>query len=48
MSCGFWKLRKRFNLTFAVGCLLCSVAVPQSVRTSYLPAIEFSKYDTYK
>jgi hypothetical protein len=48
MSRAFWELRKSFNLTFALGCLLCSVVVAQSVKTSYLPGTEFSKYHSYK
>jgi Domain of unknown function (DUF4136) len=31
-----------------MGCLLCSVVVAQSVKPSYLPGTEFSKYHTYK
>ena len=31
-----------------MGCLLCSVAPAQAVRTSYTPGVDFSKYRRYK
>jgi hypothetical protein len=48
MSCAFREVRKSFDLALALGCLLCSVLVAQSVKTSYLPGTQFSKYHTYK
>ena len=48
MSCAFREVRKSFDLALALGCLLCSVVVAQSVKTSYLPGTQFSKYHTYK
>ena len=31
-----------------MGCLLCSVAPAQTVRTSYTPGVDFSRFHTYK
>jgi len=36
------------GIWFAFGCLVCSVALAQSIRTSHRPGIDFSKYKTYK
>jgi Domain of unknown function (DUF4136) len=47
MSYGFQALRKKFNLAIAWGSLLCCVMHAQTVRTSYVPGTNFSKYHTY-
>ena len=44
----FQEFRKKLFAGVAVGCLLCCVAPAQTVRTSYTPGVDFSKYHTYK
>lgn len=44
---GFEGFRKRCFLPFALGSLLCSAVLAQSVNSSYLPGTDFSKYRTY-
>jgi hypothetical protein len=48
MTCGFRQLRKKLCLALASACLLCCVTVAQTVRTSYAPGVNFSKYRTYR
>lgn len=48
MAYCFQELRKKLFVGVAVGCLLCSVAPAQTVRTSYTPGVDFSKYHRYK
>ena len=46
----FQELRKNLFVGVALGCLLCSVALGQTVtvRKSYTPGVDFSKYHSYK
>lgn len=46
MSYGFRRTRR--TLAFALGSLLCSVLLAQTVRTSYQPGLDFSKFHTYR
>ena len=39
--------RKKLNFAFALGSLLCCIVLAQSVRTSYVPGTNLSKYHTY-
>jgi len=39
---------KRICLALSLGCLLCCIAVAQTIKTSYAPDVNFSKYHTYK
>jgi hypothetical protein len=47
MSCTFQELRKKFTLAFALGPLLSCVMLAQSVKTSWVPGTDFSKYHAY-
>lgn len=47
MSYGFREVRKKFNWALALGFLLCRVVFAQTVTTSHVPGIDFSKYHTY-
>ena len=40
--------QKKFHLAIAIVALLSSVLYGQSVKSSYVPGIDFSKYHTYK
>jgi len=40
--------RKRFSLVFGLGSVLCCVMHAQTVRTSYQPGLDFSKFHTYR
>jgi hypothetical protein len=40
--------RGTLRITFACGFLLCSAALAQTIKTSYRPGIDFSKYHAYK
>src|SRR3974390_1779565 len=44
----FQRLRKKLFVAVALGYLLCCVALGQTVRTSYTPGVDFSKFHTYK
>jgi hypothetical protein len=48
MVSGFRELRMKLCSALALGCLLGSVALAQSVKTNYLPGTNFSKYHTYR
>ena len=48
MACCFQELRKKLFVGVALLCLLCCVAPAQTVRTSYTPGVDFSKFHTYK
>lgn len=41
-------LQRKLRLVAALGCLLCSVSHAQTVRTSYSPGVNFSKFHTYR
>ena len=41
----FWK---KFSLVLAFGFVLCCVMHAQTVRTSYQPGLDFSKFHTYR
>jgi hypothetical protein len=47
VSC-FQEFRTKLCTALALGCLLGGVTLGQSVKTSYLPGINFSKYHTYR
>jgi hypothetical protein len=47
VSC-FREYRKTLCSALVLACLLSSVALAQSVESSYRPGINFSKYHTYK
>lgn len=47
VSC-FQELRKKLYWALALEFLLCSVTLAQTVKTGYLPGVDFSKYQTYK
>ena len=44
----FQEFRTKLCTALALGCLLCGVTLAQSVKTSYFPSINFSKYHTYQ
>ena len=48
MTCCFRELRKKLFLALASACLLCCVALAQTVRTSRAAGVNFSKYHTYR
>jgi hypothetical protein len=45
---GFRELGTKLCLALALLCLLCCVTVAQTVRTTYAPGFDFSKYRTYR
>lgn len=47
MTCSFQELRKKFILALALGTLLCCAMLAQTVKTSWVPGTNFSKYHTY-
>lgn len=47
MPYGFQQSRNKFGLAVAFAPLLCCVMHAQTVRTSYVPGTNFSKYHTY-
>jgi len=48
MPCCFPEHRKQLCPALGLICLLCCVALGQTVSTSYAPGVDFSKYHTYK
>jgi len=48
MLCCVQELWKKLFVGAVVGCLLYCVAPAQTVRTSYTPGVDFSKFHTYK
>jgi len=48
MAYCFQGLRKRLFVGVAVGCLQWCVAPAQTVKSSYTPGVDFSKFHTYK
>ena len=48
MAYCFQQLRKKLFVGLIVGVLLCCVAHAQTVRTSYTPGVDFSKFHTYR
>jgi uncharacterized protein DUF4136 len=42
---GFWN---KFSLAVGLGSMLCCVMQAQTVRTSYQPGLDFSKFHTYR
>lgn len=47
MSFGVQELRKKFSLALAFGFVHGFVILAQSVTTSHVPGVDFSKYHTY-
>src|SRR3974390_1822139 len=48
MPCDSKELRRTLSLVLALTALLCTFTLAQSVRTSYTPGVDFSKFHTYK
>jgi hypothetical protein len=44
----FREVGKKLCIALTLQCLLCGVALAQSVDTSYVPGVNFSKYRTYR
>jgi hypothetical protein len=42
------EFRKKFSLVLGLGSVLCCVMHAQTVRTSYQPGLDFSKFHTYR
>jgi len=43
----FQEFRKKLCPGLVLGCLLCCATLAQTVSTSYVPGVDFSKYHTY-